>query len=77
MTDAGARRAGGWDFRGRGREVAVLEAGWLATGADEGAPVMVVHGEAGIGKTRTVAEFARSVRARDAEVLWGVAYEGG
>jgi DNA-binding CsgD family transcriptional regulator len=69
--------AKGWDFRGREREIAALEAGWRAAGEDGGAAVMVVHGEPGIGKTRMVAEFARSVRARDREVLWGVAYEGG
>jgi DNA-binding CsgD family transcriptional regulator len=70
-------RVKGWDFRGRERELAALEAGWQAAGEDEGAPVVVVHGEPGIGKTRMVAEFARSVRERDAEVLWGAAYEGG
>jgi len=70
-------RVSGWDFRGREREIAALEAGWQAAGEDEGAPVMVVHGEPGIGKTRMVAEFARSVRARDAEVLWGICYEAG
>src|ERR1700722_8500915 len=77
MREDAEGRLGGWDFRGREREVAALEAGWRATGIDAGAPVMVVHGEPGIGKTRTVAEFTRSVRAQDAEVLWGVAYEGG
>jgi predicted ATPase len=64
-----------WDFRGREREVAALEAGWSAPG-DEDVPIVVVHGEPGIGKTRTVGEFARSVRDRDAEVLWGTCYEG-
>jgi DNA-binding CsgD family transcriptional regulator len=39
------------------------------------APIAVVHGDAGIGKTRTVAEFARWARA-DARVLWGTVYEG-
>jgi predicted ATPase len=70
-------QSSGWDFRGRGREVAALEAGWRAGAAGHGAPVIVVHGEAGIGKTRTVTEFARAVRALDAEVLSGAAYEGG
>jgi DNA-binding CsgD family transcriptional regulator len=65
-----------WDFRGREREVAALEAGWSAPG-DEDVPIIVVHGEPGIGKTRTVAEFTRSVRDRGAEVLWGTCYEGG
>jgi DNA-binding CsgD family transcriptional regulator len=40
------------------------------------APTVVIHGEAGIGKTRTVAQFARWARA-DADVLWGSVYEGG
>jgi predicted ATPase len=37
----------------------------------------VVYGEPGIGKTRTVAELARVVGARGAEVLRGTCYEGG
>jgi DNA-binding CsgD family transcriptional regulator len=77
MSSDARGRLRGWDFRGREREIAALEASWLAAGEDEGAPIMVVHGEPGIGKTRMVAEFARWVRARDAEVLWGVCYEGG
>ena len=54
-----------------------MEAAWLAAGTDGVAPVIVVYGESGIGKTRTVAELARVVRARGAEVLWGTCYEGG
>jgi hypothetical protein len=67
----------GWDFVGRLGELRSLEAAWLAAGADGAAPVIVVYGEPGIGKTRTVAELARVVRARGAEVLWGACYEGG
>jgi DNA-binding CsgD family transcriptional regulator len=66
-----------WDFVGRFDELAALEAAWLAAGADEPAPVMVVYGEAGIGKTRIVAELARVVRGRGGEVLWGTCSEGG
>ncbi len=40
-------------------------------------PVVVVHGEPGIGKTRTVAEFARLAESEDAAVLWGTCYQGG
>ncbi len=40
------------------------------------APVVVVHGEPGIGKTRTVTEFGRVVGDEGAEVLWGTFYEG-
>jgi DNA-binding CsgD family transcriptional regulator/tetratricopeptide (TPR) repeat protein len=68
---------GAWDFRGREHEVAALSAGWHAATDEVGSPIMVVHGEPGIGKTRTVTEFARSVRDRDGEVLWGTCYEGG
>jgi tetratricopeptide (TPR) repeat protein len=66
-----------WDFVGRIDELRSLEAGWLAAGAGGAAPVIVVYGESGIGKTRTVAELARVVRARGAEVWWGSCYEGG
>jgi predicted ATPase len=69
-----------WGFVGRFRELAVLEAAGLETEADEAdgpAPIIVVYGEPGIGKTRTVAELARALRARGADVLWGTCYEGG
>jgi DNA-binding SARP family transcriptional activator/tetratricopeptide (TPR) repeat protein len=39
--------------------------------------VAVVLGEAGIGKTRLVWEFLHWARAREADVLEGVAFEGG
>lgn len=67
----------GWGFVGRLGELRFLEAAWLAAGAGRAAPVVVVYGESGIGKTRTVAELARVVRARGAEVLWGACHEGG
>jgi Cdc6-like AAA superfamily ATPase len=54
------------NFVGRLGELRSLEAAWLAAGADGAAPVIVVYGESGIGKTRTVAEFARAVQARGA-----------
>jgi DNA-binding CsgD family transcriptional regulator len=66
-----------WDFVGRVRELAALEAAWTAGEVGGVAPVMVLYGEAGIGKTRTVAELAQAVRARGGEVLWGTCYEGG
>jgi len=77
MTGDAKGRVKGWDFRGREHEVAALEAAWVAAGSEDGAPVMVVHGEPGIGKTRMIAEFTRSLRARDIQVLKGAAYEGG
>lgn len=36
----------------------------------------MVVGEAGIGKTRLLQEFATYARLRGAQVLWGAAYEG-
>jgi len=77
MEGDAKRRIRGWDFCGREREIAALEAGWQTAGEARAAPVIVVHGEPGIGKTRMVAEFAGSVRDRGAEVLWGTCYEGG
>jgi DNA-binding CsgD family transcriptional regulator len=63
-------------FVGRVRELGRLRA---AVDAAQGGPasLVVVHGEAGIGKTRTVAEFARSERRRGTVVLWGTCYQGG
>lgn len=66
-----------WNFVGRLGELEALEAAWLAAGTDGVAPVIVVYGEPGIGKTRTVTELARVVRARGVEVLRGTCYEGG
>jgi DNA-binding CsgD family transcriptional regulator/tetratricopeptide (TPR) repeat protein len=76
MTGAAAGRGRSTGFHGREPEVRALDAGWRAIPGDDRAPVIVVHGEPGIGKTRTVSEFARSVRARGGEVLSGAAYEG-
>ena len=36
----------------------------------------MVVGEAGIGTTRLLQEFATYARLRGAQVLWGAAYEG-
>ncbi len=64
------------EFVGRRDELAVLEG--ALDSARAGAPVMVVvHGEPGIGKTRTVAEFARAAEREGAAVLWGTCYQGG
>ncbi|MGA9349703.1 MAG: AAA family ATPase, partial [Anaerolineae bacterium] len=38
--------------------------------------VAMVVGDAGIGKTRLLQEFATYARLRGAQVLWGAAYEG-
>jgi DNA-binding NarL/FixJ family response regulator len=64
------------EFVGRTNELAVLEAA-LDSARAGAPPVVVVHGEAGIGKTRTVAEFARAAEREGAQVLWGTCYQGG
>ncbi|WUW25879.1 AAA family ATPase [Streptomyces sp. NBC_01463] len=46
-----------------------------ATAAGDGAPFVVVRGEAGIGKTRLVAEAARRAAAQGVCVLWGTGHE--
>jgi len=62
-------------FVGRRRELEALTTALRS--ADEGSGSLVaVHGEAGIGKTRTVAEFARKARRGGSVVLWGTCYEG-
>jgi DNA-binding CsgD family transcriptional regulator len=69
-------RAGESEFVGRAHALAALNAG-LSAAADGLGSVVVVHGETGIGKTRTVAEFARAAERQDAVVLWGNCYERG
>jgi DNA-binding SARP family transcriptional activator len=64
-----ARRSGvaAAELVGRGRELAVLRAAWQAAVA--GAPSMaVVRGDAGVGKTRLIAELAALAGARGAVV---------
>jgi DNA-binding CsgD family transcriptional regulator len=39
--------------------------------------VAILHGEGGVGKTRTAAEFCEQARDRGAIVLWGSCYEHG
>ncbi|MFE6971492.1 ATP-binding protein [Isoptericola sp. NPDC057653] len=51
-------------LRGRDAELARLL-------ADDGPPVRLLSGEAGVGKTRLVAEVARRAAADGAAVLWG------
>jgi DNA-binding CsgD family transcriptional regulator len=65
------------DFVGRAAEFEALEGAWVVAGAGQVAPVVVVYGEAGIGKTRIAGEFARAVRGRGGEVLWGTCFDGG
>jgi tetratricopeptide (TPR) repeat protein len=62
-------------FVGRSRELVALSEALSETAAGRGRVVMLV-GEAGIGKTRTAAEFARRASSAGALVLRGGCYEG-
>ena len=59
---------------GRAAEMAVLEAAFAAAGDGE-ASVVLVGGEAGVGKTRLVAEMAARARAAGALVAVGACVE--
>lgn len=63
-------------FVGRAEELAALHGGLDAAEAGR-PPVILIHGEEGVGKTRTAAEFAGQARDRGALVLWGSCYEHG
>ncbi|MEZ5143193.1 MAG: BTAD domain-containing putative transcriptional regulator [Acidimicrobiales bacterium] len=66
------RAAGaGSRFIGRVAERAVLTEAWHRVVADQRVEVVVVEGEAGIGKTRLAAEVAGHVAASGGRVLWG------
>src|SRR5262245_20511288 len=62
-------------FTGRAAELARLEGRLEEARGGRGGVVLLV-GEPGIGKTRTLEEFAETARAQDALVLWGRCYEG-
>ncbi len=62
-------------FVGREREMEQLK-GRLADALSGLGSVVMVVGDAGIGKTRLLQEFATYARLRGAQVLWGAAYEG-
>src|SRR5262245_8800347 len=62
-------------FTGRAAELRRLERRLEEARCGRGGVVGVV-GEAGIGKTRTLEEFAETARATEAVVLWGRCYEG-
>src|SRR5262245_2430978 len=62
-------------FTGRVAELARLERRFEEARGGRGGVAMVV-GEPGIGKTRTLEEFAETARAGEAVVLWGRCYEG-
>jgi class 3 adenylate cyclase len=62
-------------FVGRAREIEQLKERLADAFSGLGSVAMVV-GDAGIGKTRLLQEFATYARLRGAQVLWGAAYEG-
>jgi class 3 adenylate cyclase len=62
-------------FVGRERELEQFKERLADAFSSLGSVVMVV-GDAGIGKTRLLREFATYARLRGAQVLWGAAYEG-
>lgn len=69
---ARADRAG---FVARRLELDLLAAQWRAVAAGDGPRVVLVSGEAGIGKTRLLARFAADVATEGCEVLFGGAAE--
>lgn len=62
-------------FIGRERELQALDAGLSDALAGRGRLLMLV-GEAGIGKTRIADELASTARRQKARVLWGSCWEG-
>jgi class 3 adenylate cyclase len=66
--------ADGSTFVGRDREGALLDRQW-ALALSGHTLLVVVSGEAGIGKSRLIAEFASNVHAAGARVLFGACYE--
>ncbi len=67
--------AAGGRLVGRGRELETLLGRLEDAMAGKGG-IVAVGGEAGIGKTRLLHEFAAEARGRRVQVLWGRCYEG-
>jgi DNA-binding SARP family transcriptional activator/predicted ATPase len=65
-----------WPFVGRALEFHHLVEAYYAV-AHGAARTVILEGEAGIGKTRLAAEFARWARAQGAQVLHGAALDAG
>jgi class 3 adenylate cyclase/DNA-binding CsgD family transcriptional regulator len=76
LTPAGASVLGtAIPFVGREREVALLAERLEAAAAGQGS-VVLLQGDAGIGKTRLLEAVATLAQAQGALVLWGRCYEG-
>lgn len=65
-----ARRTAGLPFVSRAREYAALTAAWTSASKGSGASLLVA-GEAGIGKTRLIDEFAAFADSNGARILRG------
>lgn len=76
LANLAANSAGPWDYPvvGRAHELDVLASAY--TRAREGGGVVVLEGEAGIGKTRLAESFLEDVRSGGASILVGRCYEG-
>ncbi|MGC9335715.1 MAG: AAA family ATPase, partial [Anaerolineae bacterium] len=59
---------------GREEELCQLDRHWRCVVAGQGS-LLLVRGEAGVGKTRLLREFAARLPSRAARVLWGRCYE--
>jgi DNA-binding SARP family transcriptional activator/tetratricopeptide (TPR) repeat protein len=57
-------------FVGRHRDLAVLRAAFDKTAGERTPQLVTILGEAGIGKSRLVAELRRALETQDGEVLW-------
>ena len=57
-------------FVGRHRDLAVLRAAFDKTAGERTPQLVTILGEAGIGKSRLVAELKRALETQDGEVLW-------
>ena len=62
-------------FIGRSRALQILRGAWESAGSPHHPRSVAVFGEAGVGKSRLVAEVARHVDAAGGVVLWGASYE--
>jgi transcriptional regulator with XRE-family HTH domain len=73
--EATAPATGSTTFVGRTEELVSLQTALANAAAGRGGVVMLA-GEAGIGKTRLAREFAHAAQAEGTIVLWGGCFEG-